>query len=195
MFVSSAWRQAVISPATLQGKPMNCSVCDSKTRLIFAEYPSDSSMLGQILVPGTELVECFGCGSRSLSSASANEISSYIGKLEECAITSLPASDFITAGQAAAILGVSKQAFSKNPKIKKGLVYYLTIGAKRYYLKSSVELFKAKGDGRFRLTQWRSSKTGNRVPLSNTTICKQETRWNVEDTQLVNLSWNTCATG
>ena len=49
------------------------------------------------------------------------------------------------------MLDITKQAFSKNPKIKNGFIFSVKVGSRKYYHSKSVEQFKLKGDGRFTL--------------------------------------------
>ena len=144
-------------------KSMNCPKCNIETIRRTVDYPVNSRILGNEIVPLVEIAECPNCGETTLSAEAEREISGYLSILEEEAFATLPAVDLISAGQAAEILGVSKQAFSKNPKIKKEFVYYTRVGAKKVYFKPSVELFKVTGDGRFTLKHWHSSAPSNEV--------------------------------
>ena len=142
---------------------MNCSLCNAETTRKTEDHLCRSKILGDVLVPLVEVESCMSCGASKLSTEAEGKISDYLKMLEKDAINSLPADILISAGQAAAILGVSKQAFSKNPKIKKGFVYFTYVGTKKFYFKSSVQLFKTSGDGRFPITQWNSSVPSDRI--------------------------------
>ncbi len=142
---------------------MNCSLCNSKTRHKKKDYVHKSKIIGEVLVPAIELRECRGCGNIKLSSEACDEVRNYVAEQEQNAIATLPADGLISAGQAAAILEVTKQAFSKNSKLKRGFVYSVMIGEKRAYFRSSVELFKKTGDGRFLITGWKPSVPKNAV--------------------------------
>lgn len=142
---------------------MNCSLCNAETTRKTEDYLCQSKIIGDVLVPLIEVEKCLSCGALELSAEAKSEVSSYLRMLETDAITSLPADNLMSAGQAAGILGVSKQAFSKNPKIKKGFVYFTYVGTKKVYFRSSLELFKTTGDGRFPITQWKSSVPSERV--------------------------------
>ncbi|MEE4166519.1 MAG: hypothetical protein V2I35_11020, partial [Desulfocapsaceae bacterium] len=143
---------------------MNCSLCNSKTRHKKQDYVHTSNIIGEVLVPAIELTECRGCGHVKLSSEACDEVRNFVAEQEQKAITTLPANGLISAGQAAGILQVTKQAFSKNSKLKKGFVYSVMIGEKRAYFRSSVELFKKTGDGRFPITRWNPS-------IPKTSVC------------------------
>jgi hypothetical protein len=142
---------------------MNCSFCNAKTRNRKEDYFHKSKIIGEVLVPAIEFKECQGCGEVTLSPEAKNEVKIYVAEQELNAISTLPVNDLISAGQAANILGVTKQAFSKNSKFKKGFVYSIMIGAKKAYFRSSIDLFKRTGDGRFPITRWKSSVPENAI--------------------------------
>lgn len=147
---------------------MNCSLCNAKTRQKREDYFHISKIIGAVLVPAIKFSECLGCGEVTLSPEANDEVSIYVAEQELSAITTLPANDLISAGQAANILQVTKQAFSKNSKCKKGFVYSIMIGAKKAYFRSSIELFKKTGDGRFPITRWKSSVPDNSIFIYST---------------------------
>ena len=147
---------------------MNCSLCDAKTRNKKQDYVHKSKIIGEVLVPAIEFRQCQVCGKVTLSPEAKDEVSNYVAEQELNAITTLPAYDLISAGQAANILQVTKQAFSKNSKFKKGFVYSVMIGAKKAYFRSSIELFKKTGDGRFPITGWKSSVPENSISTYST---------------------------
>jgi len=68
--------------------------------------------------------------------------------IEQHVINNLPVSDFISLNQAADLLGISKQAFSKHPRVKRGFIYSTTIDNKKFFYKRSVEAFRDTKDGR-----------------------------------------------
>jgi hypothetical protein len=164
---------------------MNCSLCNAKTRDKKEDYFHKSKIIGEVLVPAIEFRECQGCGEVTLSPRTHNEVNNYVAEQERNAIATLRANDLISAGQAASILAVTKQAFSKNSKVKMGFVYSLMIGAKKAYFRSSIELFKRTGDGRFPITRWKSSVPENSICVYSTVdrkwqkvICQTDTAAN-----------------
>ncbi|MEJ2137491.1 MAG: hypothetical protein P8X86_19880 [Desulfofustis sp.] len=142
---------------------MNCSLCNAEITRKTEDHLCKSKIIGDVLVPLVEVEACSSCGALQLSAEAEPKVSDYLKMLEKNAIINLPADNLVSAGQAAGILGVSKQAFSKNPKIKKGYVYFTYVGTKKVYFRSSVELFKKSGDGRFPITQWKSSVPSDRI--------------------------------
>jgi hypothetical protein len=51
------------------------------------------------------------------------------------------------------LLGITKRAFNKNPRIVRGFILSVEKDGKKYYLKKSVEQFKLSNDGRISLGQ------------------------------------------
>jgi hypothetical protein len=70
------------------------------------------------------------------------------------AIHQLPIGLFISAGAAADVLGVTKQAFSKNSRIKRGFIYSCKAGDKKLFFRPSVEAFSKSNDGRIRIDNY-----------------------------------------
>ena len=146
-----------------QSNPLNCLLCNAEVMNKKEDYLCNSKVIGKVLIPLIEFYECRGCHETRLSPEARHEVITHVREQERNAIASLSSDDLITAGQAAELLGVSKQAFSKNPKIKKGYVYFTQIGNKKVYFKRSVELFRETGDGRFPITKWKFSHQENRI--------------------------------
>jgi len=132
---------------------MKCIMCDANVIDKSGPYIFRSKKIGEISIPDTIYSECESCQKRYLSADSASHVHMYVKMKEDEAIASLPIANFVNASEAIDILGVSKQAFSKNPKIKRGFIYSVQIGSKRLYHKKSVELFKENNDGRFSLVE------------------------------------------
>ncbi|MGI9536884.1 MAG: hypothetical protein ACR2PB_07425 [Desulfocapsaceae bacterium] len=147
---------------------MNCPSCNTETISEALDYQCNNRIIGDVIVPQVEVEQCPNCDERILSEEAETAVSHYLKTREKEAIASLPAEDLISAGQAAAILGVTKQAFSKNPKIKKGLVYFVSVGTKKFFFRTSVTLYKTVGDGRFPITQWKSSMDSGRIASCDT---------------------------
>ena len=145
-------------------------------------------------MPLVEVEQCPNCDELILSEETETAVSHYLKSRVKEAIASLPAEDLISAGQAAAILGVTKQAFSKNPKIKKGSVYFVSVGTKKFFFRSSVTLFQKVGDGRFPLTKWKSSMDSGRIASCDSA----DSRWQqitsaIETADDGMYIWNTSA--
>jgi len=132
---------------------MKCTICDIKLSIKTGEFEFKSRSLGKILVPDITYFECGVCGDKILSPEESDKVINYVEKEENKSISKLPIGEFITTNEAAEILGITKQAFSKNYKIRQGLIYSAKIGNKKYYHKRSVELFKVKNNGKFPLSR------------------------------------------
>ena len=128
---------------------MKCALCDGDIVKKTGGVLFKSKTLGEITVPDIEFKECESCGDKLLSPAASDKMIDYVRQKEQEVIGSLPIDDFIPASEAADILGFTKQAFSKHPKIKRGLIYSVIKGKRKLFLKKSVELFKEKGNGKF----------------------------------------------
>ena len=171
---------------------MNCASCDTETICKTLDYPCHNKIIGDVTVPHVDVEECPKCGRLMLSAEAEIAVSHYLKDRERDAIASLPVEDLINAGQAAGILGVTKQAFSKNPKIKKGFVYFTYIGTKKFFFRSSLTLFKKAGDGRFPITKWKSSVDSDRVANGDTVESKwQQISCSIETGDGATYRWNT----
>ncbi len=130
---------------------MRCSICNG---LIFPKTDSisfKSKTIGEVLVPNIKHKACSLCREVLISPSESKKIFNYVKEKERNAIGRLPISDFVSLNMAAKILGVSKQAFSKNPRIKAGLIYSVSVGGRKLYNRKSVQQFKETGNGRFLL--------------------------------------------
>jgi len=109
----------------------------------------ESVSLGRYLLHDVEFWECQRCGNRILPNATWIAADREHERLLKERISSLPAGDFLSAAEAAQLLGITRQALHKHRKISKGFVHSITIGGKKHYHKRSVVLFMQTGDGRF----------------------------------------------
>ncbi|MFC1513015.1 hypothetical protein ACFL5J_01045 [Thermodesulfobacteriota bacterium] len=132
---------------------MKCALCNGKISKKRDFFAFESKTLGHVLIPDVSFEECLSCGDKLLSPGASDKVIDYVRQKEKEVIHRLPLEDFVTATEASEILGISKQAFSKNPKIKRGLIYFAEKGKSKFYLKKSVEIFKEKGNGKFLLPQ------------------------------------------
>ena len=123
------------------------------------EVEFESRSLGEISVPNIKFYECENCGDKLLSLKESEKATEYIANKEKELIDMLPISEFKSLNEAAKILGITKQAFSKHSKIKRGIIYSAKIGNRKYYHRKSVELFKKNGNGKFLLTKHRIQRT------------------------------------
>lgn len=132
---------------------MKCALCNGRlvNKLDVLEFNSKS--IGKVLIPNIKFTECQSCKDKILAPKEFDKAVDFIAREEKRAISNLPIREFITANEAARILGITKQAFSKHPKIKRGLIYSVKIDDRKLYNRKSVELFKEKGNGKFLLSK------------------------------------------
>lgn len=161
---------------------MKCDICDTKYTNYTASFLFRSKAIGDIIVPSVKRLKCFGCGKELIDSTESKAILEYVKRKEQEAINSLPVGEFLSLNEAASILGISKQAFNKNARIKRGFIYSAIIDNKKLYYRKSVEEFKRTGkDGRISLysTQYQKAKhvnKGNSISnwLINKSIIKKQ---------------------
>ena len=133
---------------------MKCALCNGRLIKKLGPIEFNSKTIGRILVPNLKFLECNNCGDKIFTPKESDKAIDFIAEKERDAITALPIRDFITANEAAKILGITKQAFSKHPKIKRGLIYFVKIGNRKYYNRKSIELFKEKSNGKYLLPKY-----------------------------------------
>ena len=130
---------------------MKCSECGGEyiSRTDCYDYPDP--IVGTITIYGQPFFRCDSCGDSLLSEAMAHAIETERHNRISEFINNKPVKAFITAAEAATILGVTRQAFHKNHRIKRGFIYQTKLGYSTVYLKESVLKYKENGDGRFPL--------------------------------------------
>ena len=121
-----------------------CALCDSEVINVKGTYSFKTKNIGTVEVPNIKFARCSDCKNRTLSSDAGQVIHDYVLKEEKARIGRVPIDDFITIAEAIEILGITKQAFSKNPKIKRGFIYGVTKGSRTLYSRKSVILFKER---------------------------------------------------
>ncbi len=140
-----------------------CALCNGEVIRTIGTFPFKTKNLGIVEVPNIEFEKCTNCKDQTLSVESSQAIHDYVLNEEQKRIGRLPIDDFITVQEAIDILGISKQAFSKHPRIKRGFIYGVTKGNRTLYHKKSVFLFRDTKDGRFKLNnpnanKWKDNK-------------------------------------
>ncbi len=111
----------------------------------------ESRLVGSYNVVLPQYYKCSGCGELLLPKQASDIMENKEKELLEELISNLPVNQFVTAIEAAEMLEITRQAFHKHQRIKKGFIYSAIIGGMRLYNKKSVQLFKEKKDGRFPL--------------------------------------------
>jgi|Deesub1362A_J573_1020465.scaffolds.fasta_scaffold09445_3 hypothetical protein len=133
---------------------MRCHNCGGSYKRFKGPLRIQDPYIGSFEVGIPEYLKCENCGEYLLPGRWAEEVDrARARKLEEL-LAARPLREFITASEAARLLGISRQALHKNRRIRKGVIFHTRFGGGIVYLKKSVELFKETGDGRYPL--WKS---------------------------------------
>lgn len=131
---------------------MQCTACGANMEKTVRDYQILDGIVGSLSIPQAELWECGKCGHVLYPAATASRVSVARTKRIEDFIRRQPIGSFVSARAAASMIGHSKQAFSKNQKIKNGFIYGAEVDKRKLYLCSSVLAFKETGDGRHSLS-------------------------------------------
>lgn len=126
---------------------MECIECGGKIEKKVGDFFFESKIIGKVLVPKIAHKKCRNCDEVLISLDESKKVTDYVKQKEQEAINKLPFEDFITLGDAAKILDISKQAFSKNPRIRRGLILFAEIGGRKCFLKASVLKYKQTKNG------------------------------------------------
>ena len=141
-------------------------------------------------------MECESCKEVLMSWEDAELVDKAEKDAIEEALQNKPVKDFITEKETAAILGKTKQAVSKHPRIKRGFIFQTRFDERKMYLRESVEKYKKNGDGRFRLVNpiitkpvnIRSSKTLDPKTIFNILLSCYPKKQPQAQT-LINMDW------
>jgi hypothetical protein len=130
---------------------MKCFKCDGEYQLRKDHYVFEDPFVGPISVAGKPFYKCDGCNEILLTDEIIDAIEDEREKKRTESLKEYPISDFISISESWKILGLTRQAFHKNQKIKRGFIYKVKIGSYTLYLKRSIDLYIKTGDGRFPL--------------------------------------------
>ena len=130
---------------------MNCYECggayQEKTDLLEILDPD----VGKISIQGIPYYQCENCDDVLYTEEMFRAIETKRnGRIHEL-LSQFPIGNFITAAEAASILGISRQALHKNRRINNGFIHQTKFGGASVYLRQSVLQFKKTGDGRYPL--------------------------------------------
>jgi hypothetical protein len=121
-------------------------------QLVTAPYRSVMPFVGPVETEPVEFERCPDCGDTMLPPAAAKAADrAFYARLEQL-LSDRPIGDYITADEAAAILGKTRQALHQDGRVRRGFVYRVRTGRAWMYLRRSVEQYRDTGDGRFDLT-------------------------------------------
>lgn len=127
---------------------MHCTRCGAGMQKVVRNHQIVDDIVGILGIPNAELWECTECGHIIYPAATAFRVSAARAEQVAEFVKSRPVGDFVSAREAARLIGHSKQAFSKNQKIKNGFIYSVDLDKRRLYLRSSVLAYRETLDGR-----------------------------------------------
>jgi len=133
---------------------MICAECGCFMEEITVDFEAISLLAGAFRIPDIKQWQCHSvqCDCVVIDFEVAKYIEQCIDKKEADLINSLPIGDFVTGIEAAAILGITKQAFSKNRRIKNGFIISKKMEGRVFYYRPSVIVFSGPSrDGRILL--------------------------------------------
>lgn len=136
---------------------MRCYDCGGTYIEHFGSLSLHDDYIGNYKVPDVQYFKCENCNQLLFPKDTAIKIESVENDIKYKLIGQLPVRDFVSANAAAGLLGISKQAFNKNRRIRNGFIYSVSLEGKKLYNKKSLFLFKEMGDGRFDLSNHSSN--------------------------------------
>ena len=109
----------------------------------------DDPFVATVTVHDVPFEQCSECGYKLFTPESLDALLSESKRKLTNWLDSQPVDSFYTREETCEVLGISKQAISKNQKIKRGFIFRILKGNQHLYLKKSAEQYKSTGDGRF----------------------------------------------
>lgn len=131
---------------------MQCLICGSESKKLFpANTHFNSKVIGNTKVSIPNSI-CSKCGNdtelKLISKDLAEAIQEFVYLEEQKAISNLPFNQFVSCGQAAQFLGITKQAVYKIIKTRRRVLMTSIIDDKFYIYINSLEEYKKTGSGR-----------------------------------------------
>jgi hypothetical protein len=155
---------------------MRCYDCGGTYIEHFGSLSLHDDYIGNYKVSDVQYFKCENCNQLLFPKDTAIKIESVENDIKYKLIGQLPVRDFVSANAAAGLLGISKQAFNKNRRIRNGFIYSVSLEGKKLYNKKSLLLFNKKGDGRFNLSeQIDSSVIDSETGMSQIVVEKEQT--------------------
>lgn len=130
---------------------MKCYECKKECSHNHGALSMHDEFIGGYIVNDVDFHKCDSCHEHFFPPETLERIDDCRETALRDLILSHSLSSFMKQSDTWKFLGVSRQAFHKNIRIKNGFIYNASLGKNRYYLRESVELFKQTGDGRFKL--------------------------------------------
>ena len=130
---------------------MRCPECGGNTTKHVGEIQWLDRLVGPLCIADGEYWECLQCRSRIYPPDTAGRMGDVRNVRIRDLLLSRPVGEFVSTSEARSALGMSRQAFHKNRRIRRGFIYRVEMGKHFLYHRSSVTRYQAEGDGRFPL--------------------------------------------
>lgn len=130
---------------------MICNECGGNYRESTDPLELNDRFVGKFKIKDVSYRICEECGGILYPPETVRKIDVMRKERTQQLIRDFPLNSFISSHETTELLGISKQALSKNRRISKGFIYRTVIGNITLYLKRSVIQYKVTGDGRFPL--------------------------------------------
>ncbi len=130
---------------------MRCLRCGGEYQMRRGTLVLRDKFIGDYEVHAVEYFKCEQCGRLLFPEQTARKIEQRKEEVKKQLISHRPIREFITASEAADILGISRQALHKHRRIRRGFIYSIELGGRILYNLKSVLKFRECGDGRFPL--------------------------------------------
>lgn len=142
-----------------------CHECGRRTleRIEDGALTQDDRFVGPVTLTGVTYFRCSACDYTLYTPATMDALLAESRRKLDAWLCDQAVKQFYTSEETATRLGISKQALSKNQRIKRGYIYRIRKGKQLLYLKRSVEQYAQTGDGRFKI----DSTTDATVDLMN----------------------------
>ncbi len=143
---------------------MKCPFCKGHYIEQCEDFRFDDDVCGTLVLKDAAISKCDSCGDVLLLPGTTDRMLDLVEKeTNRLLLDTQTVGNFITAKQAAELLGVSITAFAKNRRILRGFIHQIEMdGHKKYHRKSVME-FGSTGDGRFPL----APKAPQKVAINN----------------------------
>jgi len=130
---------------------MHCHNCGGSYVEVRGPLVMSDDCVGLYTVEAENYLRCSECDDVLLSAILAEKADQERKRKLIELLQRKPLEAFVTSTQAAAILGISRQALHKHRRIARGFIHQTDFGGQVVYLRESVELFAETGDGRLPL--------------------------------------------
>ena len=129
-----------------------CAECGGALEPRHGDLKAHLEFVGTVIVPDIDYEECAQCHDTLLGPEAGKTYDLAVKAREAELVGGLAERDFVSAAEAMRMLGMSRQTFHKNGRIRRGFIYSVPAGGRRRrYHRGSVERFLKTGDGRFPL--------------------------------------------